>query len=70
MVKVSDCCVVEKFLKKLDEVMKKREFEVGEVFVSGKFVLKWILLFGGFSVICGWLNGNVVFFILGGFVEN
>jgi Protein of unknown function (DUF3352). len=50
--------------------MKKREFEVGEAFARGKPVLKWTSPFGGFSVIRGWLNGNVVFFTLGGSVEN
>ena len=70
MVKVSDRGAAEKSLKKLDEAMKKKEFEVGEAFASGKPVLKWTSPFGGFSVIRGWLNGNVVFFTLGGSVEN
>ena len=70
MVKATDRLAAEKSLKKLDEVMKKKEFEVGEAFASGKPVIKWTSPFGGFTVVRGWLNGNVVFFTLGGSVEN
>ncbi|MCL2933150.1 MAG: DUF3352 domain-containing protein [Trichodesmium sp. MAG_R03] len=70
MVKASDRLAAEESLKKLDEAMKKKEFEVGEAFARGKPVIKWTSPFGGFTVIRGWLNGNVVFFTLGGSVEN
>ncbi|NES02186.1 MAG: DUF3352 domain-containing protein [Okeania sp. SIO2F4] len=70
MVKASDRRAAEESLKKLDEVMKKKEFEVGEAVASGKPVVKWTSPFGGFTVIRGWLNGNVAFFTLGGSVEN
>ena len=33
-------------------------------------MIKWTSPFGGFTVVRGWLNGNVVFFTLGGSVEN
>ncbi|OZH53511.1 hypothetical protein AFK68_17125, partial [Hydrocoleum sp. CS-953] len=70
MVKASDRRAAEESLKKLDEAMKKKEFEVGEAVASGKPVVKWTSPFGGFTVIRGWLNGNVAFFTLGGSVEN
>ncbi|NER03784.1 MAG: DUF3352 domain-containing protein [Okeania sp. SIO3C4] len=70
MVKTSDRRAAEQSLKKLDEAMKNQEFEVGEAVASGEPVVKWTSPFGGFTVIRGWLNGNVAFFTLGGSVEN
>lgn len=70
MVKATDRLAAEESLKKLDEAMKKKEFEVGKAVASGKPVIKWTSPFGGFTIIHGWLNGNVVFFTLGGSVEN
>ncbi|NET77585.1 DUF3352 domain-containing protein [Okeania sp. SIO1F9] len=70
MIKTSDRRAAEESLKKLDEAMKNQEFEVGEAVASGEAVVKWTSPFGGFTVIRGWLNGNVAFFTLGGSVEN
>ena len=70
MVKASDRRVAEDSLKKLDQVMKRNKFQVGEAIARGRPVVKWTSPFGGFTVVRGWLNGNVVFFTLGGSVEN
>ncbi|MEB3339692.1 DUF3352 domain-containing protein [Okeania sp.] len=70
MVKASDRGAAEESLKKLDEGMKKRDFGVGKAFANGEPVVKWTSPFGGFTVLRGWLNGNVAFFTLGGLVES
>lgn len=70
MVKASDRRAAEDSLKKLDEMMKGKDFEVGEAVANGESVVKWSSPFGGFSIVRGWLNGNVAFFTLGGPVVN
>lgn len=70
MVKASDRRAAEDSLKKLDEMMKSKDFEIGEAVANGEPVVKWTSEFGGFTVVRGWLNGNVAFFTLGGPVVN
>ncbi len=70
MVKTSDRRAAEDSLKKLDEMMRNKDFQVGEAVANGESVVKWTSPFGGFTVVRGWLNGNVAFFTLGGPVAN
>lgn len=70
MVEVSDRSSAEKSLKQLDEVMRGRNFQVGEAVLNGQPVIQWTSPYGGFSVIRGWLDGDVAFATVGAPVAN
>lgn len=70
MVKVSDRPAAETALKKLDEIMKSRSFQVGNAQLNSQPVIQWTSPYGGFSVIRGWLDEDVAFATLGAPVAN
>ncbi|MGC9528616.1 MAG: DUF3352 domain-containing protein [Limnospira sp.] len=70
MVEVSDRGAAETSLKQLDEVMRERNFQVGEATLNGQPVIQWTSPYGGFSVVRGWLDGDVAFATLGAPVAN
>lgn len=65
MVKTSDRRLAEETFEKLDKALISKEFQVGEAVAQGKPVVKWTSPFGGYSLLRGWLSGNVAFLTLG-----
>jgi hypothetical protein len=65
MVETNDYKAADKSLKKLDEVMKTKNFKVEETQIGGQPVIKWTTPFGGVSLTRGWINKNVAFMTVG-----
>ncbi|MDJ0736098.1 MAG: DUF3352 domain-containing protein [Nostocaceae cyanobacterium] len=71
MVKTSDRQKAEKFLEKLDEVMKTQyQFRIQKGTVQGKPIVNWIAPFGTLTATHGWLDGDIAFLVLGAPVTN
>lgn len=65
MVKATDRRAAEDVLTKLDERMKQNNFRVTEEKINNQSVVKWVSPYQGYTVLRGWLDGNVVFVSLG-----
>ncbi|MEB3282912.1 MAG: DUF3352 domain-containing protein [Lyngbya sp.] len=65
MVETRDRKAAETALEKLDAAMKSKDFQVQSAQLQGQPVVKWISPYGGFNVVRGWLDQNVLFATLG-----
>ncbi|NJK38364.1 MAG: DUF3352 domain-containing protein [Oscillatoriales cyanobacterium RM2_1_1] len=65
MAQVSDRKAAEASLQKLDESVKAQNFQVGEAKIKDQSVTKWTSPYGGFTVMRGWLENNVLYMTLG-----
>ncbi|WP_413163724.1 DUF3352 domain-containing protein [Capilliphycus salinus ALCB114379] len=70
MVETRDRQAAETALEKLDASMKSKDFRVESTQVDGQPVVKWTSPYGGFSVVRGWLDNNVLFATLGAPIAN
>ncbi len=65
MIETSDRAEAQRTLERLDQVMQSKQFQVEPTQIQGQSVVQWRSPYGGFSVIRGWLDNNVVFATLG-----
>ena len=70
MVETRDRQAAETALEKLDAAMKSKDFQIQPAQLQGQPVVKWTSPYGGFSVIRGWLEEDVLFATLGAPIAN
>ncbi|MGB3189763.1 DUF3352 domain-containing protein [Lyngbya sp. PCC 8106] len=70
MVETRDRKAAETALEKLDAAMKSKDFQIQPAQLQGQPVVKWTSPYGGFSVIRGWLEEDVLFATLGAPIAN
>ncbi|AMW31043.1 DUF3352 domain-containing protein [Arthrospira platensis] len=70
MIRVSDRNAADTALQQLDEILRGRSFQVGDAQLNGQPVVQWTSPYGGFTVLRGWLDGDVAFVNLGAAVAN
>ncbi|RAQ45324.1 hypothetical protein B9S53_07680, partial [Arthrospira sp. O9.13F] len=70
MVRASDRNAADNALQQLDEILRGRGFQVGDAQLNGQPVVQWTSPYGGFTVLRGWLDGDVAFVNLGAPVDN
>lgn len=67
MVQASDRQKAENALQKLDEAMRNQfQFQTQTATIANKPVINWVSPYGTVTATHGWLDGDVVFFVLGG----
>lgn len=70
MIETRDRKAAETALEKLDAAMKSKDFQVQPAQLQGLPVVKWTSPYGGFGVVRGWLDEDVLFATLGAPVAN